>query len=103
MLLEMAGYGVSTFMSGEEMLASNDLGGLACLLIDVHLPGMSGFEVQDALGAAGRAIPIVFMSGRANAATRVNAVRRAAYIDKPFSGVSLIAEIQRAIESHRGR
>ena len=91
-----------TFRSGEELLASSDLRHLTCLLLDIHLPGMNGFEVQDALAAAGRSIPIIFMSGSADAATRVDAVRRAAYIDKPFSGVALIAEIQRALESHRG-
>jgi len=48
---------VRTFASGEEFLQSRELGFVACLLLDLVVPGMSGLEVKQQLGARGLRIP----------------------------------------------
>ena len=53
-LLSGAGFSVATFASAEEFLASESAGGTACLVLDVHLGGMNGFDLQQQLAAAGR-------------------------------------------------
>ncbi len=57
---------VRTFASGDEFLRSSDLGCVACLLLDLAMPGMSGLEVQEQLGARGLRIPIVFVTAHAD-------------------------------------
>jgi FixJ family two-component response regulator len=46
-LLAAAGFDVKTFASGEELLASDALGTIDCLVLDIHLGGCSGFEIQE--------------------------------------------------------
>ena len=56
---------VRTFASGEEFLQSSELRSVACLLLDVAMPGMSGLEVQQQLQARGLRIPTVFVTAHA--------------------------------------
>ena len=53
---------VRTFASGEEFLQSRELGFVTCLLLDLVMPGMSGLEVKQQLGARGLRIPTVFVT-----------------------------------------
>jgi FixJ family two-component response regulator len=72
-LLGGAGFTVATFASAEEFLASNSSGATACLVLDVHLGGMSGFDLQERLTAAGVPIPAIFITaldGRSRASAR---------------------------------
>ena len=98
-LLGAAGFTVQTFGSGEELLASGQLDRFQCLVLDVHLTGLSGFEVQERLSAARRAIPIIFITAHDDASTRERARRSAAsqYLRKPFDEQSLIAAIESAV------
>ena len=98
-LLGAAGFAVQTFGSGEELLASGQLDRFHCLVLDVHLTGLSGFEVQERLAAARRAIPIIFITAHDDASTRERARRSAAsqYLRKPFDEQSLIAAIETAV------
>ena len=89
-------YDVRTFPSAEDFLASAALATAACLVLDVHLTGMSGFDLYDALDAAGSRVPVVFITAFDDAATRER-VRRtgtAHYLRKPFDGALLIAAIE---------
>jgi FixJ family two-component response regulator len=98
-LLGAAGFSVQTFGSGEELLASGQLDRFQCLVLDVHLTGLSGFEVQERLTAARRFIPIVFITAHDDPSTRERARRSAAsqYLRKPFDEQSLIAAIETAV------
>ena len=98
-LLGAAGFSVKTFGSGEDLLASNLLDRFDCLVLDVHLTGLSGFEVQDRLTGTQRSIPIIFITAHDDASTRERARRTATsqYLRKPFDEQSLIAAIQTAI------
>jgi FixJ family two-component response regulator len=98
-LLSLSGFAVTTFASGEELLAWEQLPTVACLVLDVNLTGLNGFEVQECLVDSGLAIPIVFITAHDDAATRERAERAADahYLRKPFDEQALVEEIQKAL------
>jgi FixJ family two-component response regulator len=97
-LLGAGGFRVCTFSSAEEFLGS-ERATPACLVLDVHLGGLSGLDLQERLIAAGRRIPVVFITAHDDAVTRERARRIGAidYLRKPFNDESLLAGINRAI------
>lgn len=98
-LLRAAGFAVETFQSAEEFLPSERRAGLRCLVLDVHLGGMSGFDLQRRLAGQGEPIPIVFITAHDDAETRERARRAGAveYLRKPFDEEALIQAIHKAI------
>jgi FixJ family two-component response regulator len=97
-LLSGAGFSVATFASAEEFLASESAGATACLVLDVHLGGMSGFDLQQQLGAAGRWIPTIFITAHDDLVTRERARSGVAYLRKPFREDALVGAIRQALE-----
>jgi two-component system response regulator TtrR len=99
-LLESNGVAVQTFATAAEFIAAYKEGGLACLVLDVRLPGMSGLELQDYLRQKGIEIPIVFVSGHGDVPTAVSAIKGGAvdFIQKPFGYREVLQIIQRAFE-----
>lgn len=96
-LIGSAGYLVETFASGEEFLGSMPSPRTACLVLDIYLDGMNGFELQEQMKADRLAIPIIFMTAHDDAATRER-IRRsdtAGYLVKPFDGQVLLNVILR--------
>jgi FixJ family two-component response regulator len=98
-----AGYAVETFASALEFLDSRPSGRTACLVLDVHLGGMSGFDVHARLAADGVAIPTIFITACDDAPTRERARRAgvAAYLPKPFAKRALLDAIRSAIDGGR--
>ena len=97
-LLSAAGFSVATFASAEEFLASDSAGGTACLVLDVHLGGMSGFDLQHTLATAGAPIPTIFITAHDDPVTRERARSGVAYLRKPFREDALIGAIHLALE-----
>jgi two-component system response regulator TtrR len=99
-LMESNGIAVQTFSTAAEFIAAYKAGGLACLVLDVRLPGMSGLELQEYLKHEGIEIPIVFVSGHGDVPTAVSAIKGGAvdFIQKPFGYREVLAIIQRAFE-----
>ena len=99
-LMESNGIAVQTFNTAAEFIAAYKEGGLACLVLDVRLPGMSGLELQEYLKREGIEIPIVFVSGHGDVPTAVSAIKGGAvdFIQKPFGYREVLAIIQRAFE-----
>lgn len=97
-LLSAGGFRVCTFASAEDFLESAKPTP-ACLVLDVHLGGLSGLDLQERLLASGRRIPVVFITAHDDAATRERARRAGAidYLRKPFNDESLLAGIRRAL------
>ena len=62
-LLRSVGYAVKTFGSAREFLASLPESPPQCAVLDIHMPEMTGFELQDWLAAHGSCVPVVFMTG----------------------------------------
>ena len=100
-LLSAAGFSVAAFASAEEFLASESAGATACLVLDVYLGGMSGFDLQQYLATAGVPIPAIFITAHDDPVTRERARSGVAYLQKPFREDALIGAIQQALEGRR--
>jgi FixJ family two-component response regulator len=98
-LLRSAGYAIDTFASAEEFLDLGNQSRPDCLVLDVHLRGLSGLDLQDLLEASGRSIPIVFITAHDDTGTRERARKAptSEYLAKPFEDRSLLRAIDDAI------
>jgi FixJ family two-component response regulator len=98
-LLRSGNYAVRTFTSAEAFLASEYRPLAGCLVLDVHLGGLSGIELQEHLAASGMRTPVVFITAHDDAITRERAHRAGAvdYLRKPFDDVALLDAVNRAI------
>ena len=85
-----------TFADAEAFLERYRAGGPGCLVLDLHMPGMSGLEVQRVLKKQGVQIPVIFLSGRADVSTAVQAVKSGAFdfIEKPFDYKRIVALVR---------
>jgi FixJ family two-component response regulator len=79
-------------------LDRGDQSKVGCLVLDVNLGGMSGIELRRELQASGSALPVVFVTGVDDEATRAAAQREGcvAFLRKPFPASLLIEAIERA-------
>lgn len=104
-VLAGAGMQVVSHGSAAELLAAGDLAAATVLLLDVKMPGMSGLDLQDLLRRRGIDLPVVFISGAADLAMAVTAMRNGAadFIEKPFQGALLIERVRRAVARHADR
>ncbi|HEY7412747.1 MAG TPA: response regulator [Vicinamibacteria bacterium] len=106
-LLTVAGYRVVSFATGARLLdATEELeSGPACVLADLRLPGLSGLELQVELKRRHAAVPVVFISGRADVVSGVEAMKRGAvdFLEKPLDHASLVAAIEKAFLENRHR
>jgi FixJ family two-component response regulator len=97
-LLRAAGFQSLSFASAEELLETQAVDSAACLLLDIHLPGLSGLELARLLITSGRAKPFIFITGQDEAPLRDEArYLGCAYFRKPFEGSALLAAIRAAV------
>jgi FixJ family two-component response regulator len=98
--MESAGYAVESFASAEQFLVSASAQNAACLILDVHLPGINGLELQDKLTEADNRVPIVFVTAQGTQTNREKALRRGAsgFLAKPFRREDLLKIVGEAIE-----
>lgn len=98
-LLESSGLQVEVHADGGSFLDAYAANRSGCLLLDMAMPGMSGFEVQAALKARGLEIPIVFLTGHGDIPMAVQAVQGGAvdFLEKPIPGSVLIERVNRAL------
>lgn len=101
-ILEDYGLSVETYASAEAFLASYRAGGKSCLLLDAHLPGMSGVELLHRLDDPGRP-PTIMITGRSDVLLAVQAMKAGAvdFVEKPIGRVDLIARLERALDQSR--
>lgn len=94
------GFLVEVFASGEEFLLSGRLHDTSCLVLDVHMPGMNGLELQSHLAGAGYRIPIIFVTAYSDERTRALALEAGAvaFLYKPFSEEALLNGIHSALK-----
>jgi FixJ family two-component response regulator len=102
-LLRSAGLMVRSFASAQEFSSCALTDGPACLVLDVRLPGTSGLELQRELAAGRPGLPIVFISGHADVATSVRAMKAGAleFLSKPFRDVDLLDAVRLALDTAR--
>jgi FixJ family two-component response regulator len=97
-LLETAGFTTRCFTSAGALLSDRDAHNADCLVLDVHLPDMTGFELQRRLAAAGSTMPVVVITAHDDPMHRRAAreIGACAYLIKPFSSLSLVDAVTRA-------
>jgi len=99
-VLNAAGFRAETFPSAETLIQSDAADRAACLVVDVHLPGLSGFELRrELVRTGGSQPPVIFITGHDEPAARAQAeaLGAAAYLSKPFAGRALVAAVARAV------
>ena len=103
LLLDTFGFGVQTFVSAAEFLNSVLKHAPGCLILDVHMPGMDGFELQQRLNNNGFKIPIIFVSANKNlkfSEQYLKAAGAVGFLQKPFNDRELVDLINIAIEKN---
>ena len=98
-LVRSAGLNVETFGSADEFLLSTEQQVPGCLILDVHLPGLSGLELQQRLKAEGCCVPIVFITAYGDDQMCERALRAGAlaFLHKPFEDQALLDAVDRAV------
>jgi two-component system response regulator TtrR len=101
-LLEPA-YQVAAFDSAEAFLARYDPKAIACLILDVRMPGMSGLQLQEELIARGSHLPVVFITGHGDVPMAVATMKKGAtdFIEKPFEQQALKDLVERMLTRAR--
>ncbi len=98
-LLRSVGFAVNSFASAEGFLASNQIESADCLVLDVRMPGMGGFELLHQLAARHREIPIILITAYEEDGMRAPALSRGAraVLIKPFSEEAILSAIHSAL------
>jgi FixJ family two-component response regulator len=102
--LRTAGFRVETFASAQDYVMRAPQAAIACIVTDVRMPGMSGLDLQDSLAQAGRALPMVFITGHGDIPTTVRAMKGGAvnFLPKPFGEREILAAVAEALERSLG-
>ena len=100
-MLHASGYEVSTFSSPSAFLDAAPHEGVACVLMDLSMPEMSGIDVQDAMHRKGITMPVIFLSGYGNVPSTARAMREGAidFLEKPVQEGELLNAIERALNA----
>ncbi len=105
MLFRSVGHRVETFASAQELLQAKLPDVPSCLVLDVRMPGLSGFDLQAELAKANIRVPIVFISGHGDIPMTVRAMKAGAvdFLPKPFRDQDMLEAVAAALERDRRR
>jgi len=100
LLLECEGFDAQEFASCREFLADGRSGKGDCLILDVHMPGMSGIELLETMRRRGDMLATIVISGRIDATTtnRAHAAGALAIVEKPYHPEELLCLVRRALD-----
>ena len=102
-LLRVEGYRVQTFASGAEFLRVPDRDEPACVVLDVRMPGLSGFELLECLSTRRHVLPVILITGHGEVpmATRATKIGCVGFLAKPFEDVALLTALRDAFGQSR--
>lgn len=102
-LLDASGYQPEVFDSAIGFLAREDYTGIACIILDVSMPQLSGIDLQLKLNAQQSEFPIIFLTGHGDLPMGIQAMKRGAadFLSKPIDESILLESVSRALQSHR--
>jgi FixJ family two-component response regulator len=97
--LTAVGYAVRLFTSADEFVAAGPVQRPACLVLDVRMPGKTGFDLWETLVARGTDLPVIFISGHDDPASELKAAKVGAvrFLAKPFDIEALLEAVEQAI------
>jgi FixJ family two-component response regulator len=98
-LLVCRGFCVEEYERGDDLLAAPGSNSLDCLLLDLHMPGLNGFEILEALRSRRTPVPVVVITAHdePGTAARVHELGASAYLKKPVDRDALLSAIAEAI------
>jgi DNA-binding NtrC family response regulator len=104
-LIRSAGLDVKTFATAQEILANLAKEMPSCLVLDIQLPDLDGFELQDELARKDMPVPIIFLTGHGDIPMSVRAIKAGAvdFLTKPFNDEYLLQAIRDAIGRPNGK
>jgi FixJ family two-component response regulator len=99
-IVRAAGINSESFKSAGDFLCSEKYKEHGCILLDVHMPGMTGPELQERLIEAGSSMPIIFLSAHSDVPTTAKTMKKGAidFLEKPVDQEDLMAAIQNSLE-----
>ena len=98
-LLESADYGVCLFSSARALLESAHLAEIDCLISDIDMPVMDGFELLRIVRAAHPNLPIILITGYPEMLHRLPAIDPSRLFKKPFNGERLLVAVSDALKN----
>lgn len=104
-LLRITGYEVKIYKNADEFVLADVSDGPGCVLMDIHMPGLSGLDLSGGLGIQKTTLPMIFVSGDDVEATRERARKAGAvaFLAKPVLPEELLAAVRRAVAQDRER
>ncbi len=98
-ILRLGGYATMSYPSAEALLANGLATNAACLILDIQLPGLTGFELFTRLQERSVVPPVIFITAfdEAEARERAKSAGAFAFLAKPFSGRTLLATVRGAL------
>ena len=98
-LLVAIGYEVETFASATEFLGAVSAQSAGCLILDVHMPGMDGFQLQEELNSLGSRLPVILITGDRDSGIGERGAKAGAvgFLQKPFDDTSLLCLVNAAL------
>jgi FixJ family two-component response regulator len=99
-LLRSVGFVVLLYASAEEFLRSKDVQSIACLILDLRMPGMDGLQLQRHLREEGWLVPTIFLTAHGDDRGRAQAFAGGtlAFLPKPFDADVLLRAVQSAFD-----
>jgi FixJ family two-component response regulator len=103
-LLRPLGVEVTPYDSAEAYLLAQPDKPLACLIVDLLLPGMSGLELLRRLRELGSDVPVILLADESDVPTAVAAMREGAtdFIEKPYVSVAVLKQVQKLLQHGQG-
>jgi len=102
-LLSSHGHLVHTFASAEDFLQSAHVDSSSCVVADVQMPAMGGFDLLTHMRSEGYRVPFIFITAFPEESVRARAMKAGAicFLGKPFGGPALICCVETALNQHR--
>ena len=98
-LLRIGGYRVEAFASAAELQEAWSGFAFACLVLDIHLGGMSGLDLMESLQEAGSGVPVIIITAHEDESAEERAARggASAFLRKPLDAAVLLEQVRRAV------
>ena len=104
-LLERDGLRAEVYPSAESFLARFHPEGIGCLVLDLHLPGLNGLQLQEVLTRRGIRIPVIVFTAQGSIPKAVSALKNGAvdFVEKPFDNKDLVRRIRESLAGEAKR
>jgi len=101
-LIRSLGYNACTFASADEFLKSEQVQDTSCVITDLHMPGLSGIDLQDRLIARGHRAPVIFITAYPEEDVRARAMKAGAvgFLSKPINHDRLVSHLENALKAN---